>query len=134
MAQRFLTVMSAALLASALASGTAMAEIAAGPTAAPVVVSPLVGTVRGGPAPEAIRAARSCIKRDRTCAYSTQCCAGLVCVDHGSKGLVCAPGRSRLSRESLPSGLTRGWDPVRRQGHAPTYEPTALLRRASIGE
>jgi hypothetical protein len=25
----------------------------------------------------------------------------------------------------MPSGLTRGWDPVRRQGHAPPQESTA---------
>src|SRR5438270_5666505 len=35
-----------------------------------------------------------------------------------------------MSRRSTPSDLIRGWGPVRRQGHAPTQESTALCADA----
>jgi hypothetical protein len=87
MSLRFSLVISAALLATLLPGGAAMAEVnfSQSPSAPPAIVH--------SPPAALLHMARACIKRNRTCSYSTQCCSGLVCVDHGSKGFVCAPGR-----------------------------------------
>ena len=55
---------------------------------------------------------RSNVRRFEAASFGAACTD---CNRHGAAGIT----RAHV-RRSMPSGLTRGWDPVRRQGHAPT--------------
>jgi hypothetical protein len=87
MSLRLSLAISAALLATILPGGAAMGEVnGSGSLSTPPAIV-------HSPSAALLHMARHCVKRNRTCRYSTECCSGLVCIDHGSKGFVCAPGR-----------------------------------------